>query len=85
MDNNDGGHESRLRAMERRLDTHEAVCGERYNNIISGGKELTENVKSLHTALQTRIDYLIVGIVLLAFVMAVGPEIAERLLGGIVK
>ena len=85
MDNNDGGHESRLRAMERRLDTHEAICGERYNNIISGGKELTENVKSLHTALQKRIDYLIVGIVLLAFVMAVGPEIAERLLGGIAK
>jgi len=82
-DNND--HESRLRAMERRLDTHEAICGERYNSIITNGKELTDNVKTLHTALQKRIDYLIVGIVLLAFVMAVGPEIAERLLGGIVK
>lgn len=85
MTEHDNNHEDRIRAMERRLDTHEAICGERYNNIITGGKELTENVKTLHTALQKRIDYLIVGIVLLAFVMAVGPEIAERLLGGIVK
>lgn len=81
--NND--HENRIRAMERRQDAHEAICGERYGHIITNGKELTDNVKLLHVALQKRIDYLIIGIVLLAFVMAVGPEIAERLLGGIVR
>lgn len=84
MMNDFDDHESRIRAVERKQDAHEALCSERYGHILTNSKTLEDSVKLLQISLQKRIDYLIIGIVMLAFIMAVGPDIAERVLGKII-
>lgn len=74
-------HSDRLNALERRQDAHEALCGERYKQIISSTEGVSHEIRTLHAALQKRIDWLLGALVILAFTMAVGPDIAVRIFG----
>ncbi len=45
--------ESRLRDVEGRIETHEAICAERYRQIIDGASRLADELKSTNALIRT--------------------------------
>ena len=52
--------ESRLRDVESRVETHEAICAERYRQIVDGASKLSEELKATNALIRT------VGLLLMA-------------------
>ena len=52
MGERSGNIEERLRDVEGRVDTHEAICAERYKQIVDGSKALAEEVKSTNALIR---------------------------------
>lgn len=52
--------EVRLRDVETKMSTHEAICSERYNRILEGASHLADELKSTNALIRT------VGLLLLA-------------------
>lgn len=75
-------HEGRLRAVEERMATHEAVCTERYTNIVNGQKATQQSVDQLNTVLRDNTRYMLWALIALALASVFGPDLAAKLIGG---
>ena len=77
--------EERVRTLENRMSTHDAVCAERYKEIIEATKANKELVLEVSNKQQRRLDWMIMAVIALSLASSFGPEIASKLFGIVIK
>jgi hypothetical protein len=73
-------HEDRIKTVEIWMSTHDAVCRTRYENILDKTSLVSTQLSDLTKVTQRRIDYMLIGLFVMAFAIAFGPQIVEHFL-----
>ena len=71
--------EDRLRRVEERVTTHEAVCEERYNNILSTHAKTQTSIEALHGVLKEQVRYMLWALIAMAMASALGRDLVSAL------
>lgn len=71
--------EERLRRVEERVSTHEAVCETRYNTILASSAQTQTSISSLHSTVRDQVRYMLWALIAMAMASAFGKDLVAAL------
>lgn len=72
-------HEDRLRRVEERMATHEAVCETRYNSILSLNTQSSKSIDDLHALIKDQVRYMLWALIVMAMASTFGRDVVAAL------